>query len=165
MVASHLLLHGLFFALVVNGYLFVLMLATSPRVWGYADYPPAIKRKVLPQTRNEKLLATIVGLPWLLFVLGFPIFSTYELKAKLGNEISLGMAFLNLLVLTLLATLGDLLVLDWLVISKITPKFVIIAGTDEKDYKDFSHHFKGHAKAGVVQILLCLIIAGVVSYF
>lgn len=157
--------HGLFYAGIVTGYLLLLMITTSPRVWGYSDYSQAIKDKVPLQTKREKLLATIVGLPWFLFVLGFPIFSTYVLKSKLGNEIPFWMAFLNLFLLVLLATLGDLLILDWLVVSKITPKFVIIPGTVKEDYKDFSHHFKGHAKAAVVQILICLIIAGIVWYF
>lgn len=165
MVIVHLMTHGLFYAVIVTGYLFLLMITISARVWGYADYSKAIKNKVPRQTKREKLLATIVGLPWLLFALGFPIFSTYVLKSKLGNEIPFWMAFLNVFVLVLLATLGDLLILDWLVISKITPKFVIIPGTVEEDYKDFSHHFKAHAKAAVVQILICLIIAGIVWYF
>lgn len=165
MAIAHLITHGLFFAVIVTSYLFVLMITTSPRVWGYADYSEAIKNKVPPQTKREKLLATIVALPWLMFVLAFPIFSTYVLKSKLGNEVPFWIAFLNLFVLFLLASVGDLVILDWLVISKITPKFVIMPGTVEEDYKDFSHHFKGHAKAAVVQIPICLIIAGIVSYF
>ena len=45
------------------------------------------------------------------------------------------------------ANMGDLFFLDWLIVSKITPKFVIIPGSEAEDYKDFSHHYKGHAKA------------------
>ena len=164
MIISHLLTQGLLYMISATGYLFIFMRTTSPRVWGYTDYPEAIKKKVAPQTKKEKLLAIIVGVPWLLFVLGFPIVSTYLLKAKLGNEIPFWVAFLNLFVLILLLTIGDLVILDWLVISKLTPKFVIIPGTVEEDYKDFSHHYKGHAKAAIIQILLCLIIAGIVSY-
>jgi hypothetical protein len=165
MVIAHLITHGLFYAGVVTVSLFLLMITMNPRVWGYADYSEAIKNKVPPQTRREKLLATTVAVPWLIFTLGFPIVSTCMLDTKLGNEIPFWIAFLNLFVLFLLATAGDLVILDWLVISKITPKFVIIPGTVEEDYKDFSHHFKGHAKAGVVQILICLIIAGIIWYF
>ena len=53
MVIQHLMSHGLFYALFVNLYLFILMISTSPRVWGYADYPQVVKDKVLPQTRRE----------------------------------------------------------------------------------------------------------------
>jgi len=124
-----------------------------------------VKHKVPPQTQREKLMAAVIGLPWFIFVLGFPIFSTYVLKSKLGNEIPFVTAFLNSLVLFLLATVGDLVILDWLIVSKITPKFVIIPGSERADYKDFSHHYKAHAKALAGLILVCLIIAGIVWYF
>jgi len=69
------------------------------------------------------------------------------------------------LALVFLATLGDLLVLDWLIVSKITPKFVIIPGTDKVDYKDFSHHYKAHARAAIALVLLSLLFAGIVWFF
>ena len=53
MIVEHLITHGLIFALVANGYLFLVMLLTSPRVWGYNDYPQVIKNKVPPQTKRE----------------------------------------------------------------------------------------------------------------
>ena len=165
MVVTHLITHGLFFAVVFNGYLLLVMALTSPRVWGYTDYPDVVKHKVPPQTQREKLLAAVIGLPWFIFVVGFPIFSTYVLKSKLGDEIPFMTAFLNSLVLFLLATVGDLVILDWLIVSKITPKFVIIPGSERADYKDFSHHYKAHAKALAGLILVCLIIAGIVWYF
>lgn len=164
MIVEHLLTHGLLYALVVTGYLFVMMVTTSPRIWGYNDYSQAIKDKVPPQTKKEKSLAALIGMPWFVFTLGFPIYSTLALKAKLSNDISMWMAFLNLSVLFLLATVGDLLILDWLIVSKITPKFVIIPGTKKEDYKDFSHHFKGHAKALVVIVPIFLALAGIISY-
>jgi hypothetical protein len=156
------LTHGLFYALTVNLYLLLMMVATSPRVWGYADYSDEIKAKVPPQTPQEKRLALLIGLPWFIFTFGFPIYSTFALKANLGGEIPYWAAFLNVLVLVLLATLGDLVVLDWLIISKITPAFVIIPGTDVTDYKDFSHHFKGHARAVVPLLVVSVVISLIV---
>jgi hypothetical protein len=162
MIATHLITHGLLFALVVDGYLLLVMILTSPRIWGYNDYPEVIKNKVPPQTKSEKRLATLIGVPWFIFVVGFPVFSTYALKSQLGNEIPFLIAFLNVFVLLLLATLGDLVILDWLIVSKITPKFVIIPGSEAADYKDFSHHYKAHAKATLGLILVCVILAGIV---
>jgi len=162
MVLVHVMTHGLFYGVIVTGYLFLVMITVSPRVWGYHDYSDNIKKKVPPQTKEEKKKAWIIGLPWLVFVPGFPIFSTFMLKAKLGGEISFSTALLNVLVLIFAGTLGDLVLLDWIVVSRITPKFVIIPGTVKDDYKDFSHHYKAHAKAIIPLILLCLIIAGIV---
>ncbi len=154
------LTHGLIYGAAITGYLFVFMITFSPRVWGYKDYSEAVKKKVAPQTRRERMLAAIIGLPWIVFVLGFPIYSTFVLKAKLGAQISFLRAFLHIIVLFMFSTLGDLVLLDWLVISKITPKFVVIPGTVKEDYKDFSHHFRGHAKAIIPMIILAVIMAG-----
>jgi len=163
MVLAHIAMHGLFYGIVVTGYLFLFMITFSPRVWGYKDYPDIVKRKVPPQTGKEKTLAAIVGLPWLVFVAGFPVLSTFALKSKLGGQISFATALLNVLIMFLFATLGDLVLIDWIVISKITPRFVIIPGSTKEDYKDFSHHHKGHAKAAIPMIILGLIIAGLAS--
>jgi len=163
MIIEHFLTHGLLFAVIVTGYLFVMMISTSPRVWGYNDYPQSIKDKVSPQTKSERRLAILVSLPWFIFAFGFPIYSTLILKVKLSNDISVWMAFLNLLVLFLFATIGDLVILDWLIVSKITPKFVVIPGSEKQDYKDFSHHFKGHMKSLIVIIPILLIVATTIS--
>jgi len=164
MILSHFIAHSLLYSGVVTGYLFILMIAINPRVWGYNDYPQVIKDKVPPQTKKEKKLAIIIALPWFIFTLGFPIYSTLILKAKLSNDISLWVAFLNLLLLYIMATVGDLFILDWLIISKITPSFVIIPGSEKEDYKDFSHHFKGHAKASIAIIPVFLVIAAIISF-
>lgn len=163
MIAEHLLTHGLLYGIIVTGYLFLMMISTSPRVWGYNDYPRSIKDKVPPQTKSERRLALLTGLPWLIFTFGFPIYSTLVLKTKLTNDISIWMAFLNLLVLFLFLTLGDLVILDWLIITRITPKFVIIPGSEKQDYKDFSHHIKAHARSLLVIIPLFLVIAALIS--
>ena len=86
------------------------------------------------------------------------------LKAKLAGDISLIQAFLNLLPLVAVANVGDMVILDWLIISKITPRFVIIPGTDVTDYKDFSHHYKAHARSAIILIPLCFITAAVITY-
>jgi hypothetical protein len=164
MVMSYVLKHGLFFAAVGTGYIFLLMISTSPRIWGYSDYPPVVKNKVPAQTKREKLLAAVLGLPWFVFVLGFPVWSTYSLKSKLGGEIPFWTAFLNLFVMFLLFTIGDLVILDWLVISRITPTFVIIPGSEAADYKDFSHHYRAHAKAAVIIVFIVLALARVAAF-
>ena len=164
MIAEHLIKHGLFYSLMVTGSLFLMMVTLSPRVWGYSDYSQEIKNKVPPQTTKEKRQALIIAVPWLIFVLGFPIYSTMLLKSKLSNEIPIFTAFLNLFLMYLLVTIGDLVILDWLIISKITPGFVIIPGTEKEDYKDLSHHYKGHAVATAVLTPILFIAAAAISW-
>jgi len=141
------------------------MLFTNPRVWGYSDYSESIKAKVPPQTKQEKRLAILIAVPWLLFSAGFPIYSTFVLKSKFGGEIPFWLAFLNVFVLVFLVVLGDLVILDWLIVSKFTPEFVIIPGTEEADYKDFSHHYKAHGRAALPLVLVCIVLAVIVWNF
>lgn len=159
MLTTTTMLHGLIFGLIFNGYIFLMMITTSPRVWGYQDYSERVKAKVPPQTRRERTTAGLFGIPFMAIVLGFPAYSLNALKASLGGEVSFTVAFVHLVVLAACAFLGDLVVLDWLIISKITPDFVIIPGSTEEDYKDFSHHFRGHARASVILVVLCGIVA------
>lgn len=161
---AYMLSHGLLYILIGTGYLFLIMLTLSPRVWGYQDYSDAIKAKVPPQTQKERVFARIVGVPWVVFMFGFPLVSTYLLKAQLGGEITFEMAFLNVFILSCFLVIGDLVILDWLLISQITPCFVIIPGTEVEDYKDFSHHYKAHAKATIPLLFLCVVYAAIVVY-
>lgn len=164
LILNHVILHGLFFALIATGYIFLVMVTVGPRVWGYQDYPKAIKQKVPPQTKKERALAWIIGLPWFLFVSGFPVLSTYMLKIELAGEMPFVIGFLNIFVLFLLFDISDLIILDWFIISKITPGFVIIPGTEANDYKNLSYHYKGHVWGTIGLIVLSLLLATIVSF-
>ena len=154
---------SLVFAGIANLYLFLMMITTSPRVWGYSDYPDVVKDKVLPQTRREKWAALTVGLPWIVFLLAYPFFASYRMRAGLGDAFTYAIAFLHFFAMFQLASLVDLVVLDWLIVSRITPSFVIIPGSVEADYKDFSHHYRSHARAFFVITLLALVFAAIVT--
>lgn len=99
----------------------------------------------------------------MIFTFSFPIYSVLRLRANLGGEITFEIAVIHLLVLVLLTSFFDTVVLDWFIISNVTPEFVIIPGSDVEDYKDFSHHYRGHAKATIILIVSCIIIAVVVT--
>ena len=139
------------------------MITTSPRVWGYSDYPDVVKDKVLPPTRGERRAALLIGLPWIAFVLAYPFVASYRMKAGLGDEFTYAIAFLHFFAMFQLASLVDLVVLDWLIVSRITPSFVIIPGSVEADYKNFSHHYRGHARAFFAITLLALAFAAIVT--
>jgi hypothetical protein len=155
---------SLVYAGIANLYLFLMMITTSPRVWGYSDYPDVVKDKVLPPTRKEKRTALMVGLPWIAFVLAYPFVASYRMKAGLGDNFTYGIAFLHFFAMFQLASLVDLVDLYWLIVSRIRPNFVIIPGSVEADYKDFSHHYKGHARAFLAITLLALAFAAIVTY-
>lgn len=162
MVLRHMILHTLTFILVTNGYLLLVMLVTSPRVWGHHDYPEVVRSKVPAQTRGEKAVGVILGLPWMLFVLGFPVFSTFALRSSLGGEIPFLLAVLHPLILFELTNVVEVIVLDWFIVSWLTFSFVVTPGTVNEDYKDMSHHYMGHVRAAVIFFPISLIIGAVV---
>ena len=165
MILRAVVIDSLVFAGAANLYLFLMMITTSPRVWGYSDYPPVVKDKVLPRTRKEKRTALVMGLPWIAFFLAYPLVASYRMKAGLGGELTYAVAFVHLFAMLQLAALVDLVILDWLIISRITPGFVIIPGSVEADYKNFSHHYRGHAWAALAITLLALAFAAIVVHF
>jgi hypothetical protein len=141
------------------------MITLSPRIWGYTDYPEIVKRKVLPQTRRERTIAGIVSIPFIVFVIVYPSYSVLAYKDRLGGAITFNDAFVHLLIMVMFITIGDLVILDWLIINKITPSFVVIPGSEVEDYKDFSHHYRGHLRATIIMIVLCAAVAVVVSRY
>ena len=164
MLLNYSITQGLIFALLFNGYLLLMMVSFSPRIWGYSDYSEEIKAKVPSQTRQERRTAVILSLPFFILAFGLPIYSLWALKGQLGGDLPFVTAFTHLLVIFIIGTFGDLVILDWLIVSRITPKFVIIPGTSEEDYKDFSHHYWGHLWATIPMVMLCAVVAAIASY-
>ncbi len=141
------------------------MVTFNPRIWGYQDYPDRVKEKVAPQSRKERGIAGLISFPWFLFLLAYPLISTVLLERDLGGDIRFEVAFLNIFFMVFLFFLVDLVLLDWLIISKITPNFVIIEGTTSDDYKDFSSHYKGHFFAFLPLIFVCGLLALLIVIF
>jgi len=140
-----------------------MMMTFDPIVWGYSDYPERVKHKVREPSSDERKIGLIVSIPFLLFTLLFPIYSVLRLRTMFGGSILFLDAFVHLLVLAAFASFGDLVLIDWLLISKITPGFVIIEGSEAADYKDFRHHYVGHVYASVVIFFLCAFVAYIIS--
>jgi hypothetical protein len=164
MVFEQIVVNSFIYTAIGAGYLLIFMVTFNPRIWGYQDYPERIKENVHPQTRRERVIAGLVGLPWFIFILAYPLISTRSLKKALGGELAFGIAFSNMFFMIFLFFLVDLVILDWLIISKITPKFVIIDGTKPEDYKDFSHHYKGHLIASLPLTLICVICSAIFAF-
>ncbi|MFW9914172.1 MAG: hypothetical protein ACFFGZ_01055 [Candidatus Thorarchaeota archaeon] len=159
MPLEKMVINSLFYTLLGAGYLLLVMVMVNPRIWGYQDYPDRIKEKVSPQTRKERALAGLISVPWVLFMLAYPVMATALLERELDGDLPFAVAFLNIFFMVFIFFLVDVVVLDWLIISKITPKFVIIDGTTAADYKDFSHHYKSHAIAAIPLTGFCALLA------
>jgi len=144
--------------------LLIVSLRLNPRIW-LQDYPEDIQNKVPPKTEQEKRLSLIFGIPFLVLLAAVPFISTLALKRQDGGDVSFLQLFMNALGVAFAFNLVDLLLLDWLMFCTITPKFVVIPGTEGMEgYKDYSYHFKASMIGTILSVVAGLVIAGIVSF-
>ncbi len=166
----YILINGIFFAIILTLYLLFIMIRYSPRIWGFSDYPKAITEKVPSQTKEEKKKAKSIYIFFLLIGLGFPIISTIVLENILyKGKIDFLTAFLNIFIIIMFGNIADLIILDIMIVGTLTPKFVIIPGTEDmkdKEYRDFRiTHTITHIKGTIILILLSILIAIIMWIF
>lgn len=153
----------LFYALMLSVLFSAVLLAmglVNPRLM-LQDYPKDIQAAVPPKTAAEKRQTAFWGLPFWLFLLGFPTLAA--LSAKTAHEGFWGI-FLTAFGVSFLANVVDWLILDWLVFCTITPKFVVLPGTEGMaGYKNYAIHFRGFLIGTVISVVLGFIIASIVS--
>jgi hypothetical protein len=139
----------------------VLSLWVNPRIFLH-DYPPKIQEKVPPKTEAERRLSYVFGVPFMLLLLLGSFFSTLSLKAQ-GNA-QFWELWLNATGVVYVFNVVDWLILDWLMFCTLTPRFVVIPGSEGMaEYKDYGFHFRGFLHGTVYSGLGGLIIAGVVA--
>jgi len=129
-------------------------LRANPRIW-LNDFPPDIRKAVPPKTDAEKRQSLAWGLPFLAILLGGPLVSTALLERQSGGCATFGALFLNGFGVALFFNVVDLLIVDWLVLCRFTPHFLVIPGTEgNAGYKDYGHHFRGFIIGTAMSALL-----------
>jgi hypothetical protein len=95
-----------------------------------------------------------MGLPLILVVITVPLYPTWLVKQQNEGVLTYGMAFVSIFGVWLIPFLFDLIVLDILMFSWWTPKFVILPGMEEMSgYKNYNSHLKAHAKGSASLIV------------
>lgn len=163
MSLNRLLLDAGLYALLASIYL-LLMLRLNPRLF-LQDYPPAIQERVPPKTVQEKWLALLIGLPFLLLLMAGPWLSTLALDRRLGGQVSFLELFLNALGVAFAFNLADWLILDWAIFCAWTPRFLVIPGTEGMPaYKDYGYHFRGFVIGAGFSLIYALFVSGLIAW-
>ena len=124
------------------------------------DYPASIQAAVPPKSAEERRMALIVGVPFLALLLLFPAWSSWTLPMPDGRLPTFGALFVNGFVVASTFNVADWLILDWLVFCTLTPRFVVIPGTEGMPaYKDYYFHFRGFLIGTVLSLALALVTA------
>lgn len=134
-------------------------LRANPRIW-LNDFPPDIRRAVPPKTDAEKRQSTLWGIPFLAVLLGGPLLSTV-LLGRTEPGATFGRLFFHAFTVAFVFNLVDLLLIDWLVLCALTPRSLVIPGTEGMaGYKDYGHHFRGFLVGTVFSVVVGLMAAG-----
>jgi hypothetical protein len=155
------LLDGMILTILASIYI-IITLKYNPRIW-LQDYPKDIQNMVPPKTGREKRLSLILGIPFIILLLGVPFLSTLAMGLRSRGDVGFIPLFVNAFSVTFVFNIIDWLVLDWLMFCTITPRFVVIPGTEgAAGYKNYFFHFRGFLIGTLLSIVGGLIIAGIV---
>lgn len=134
----------------------------NPR-FALKDLPRDIRESAPPLTRRETLQASVFFLLFLALLVGIPVLSALGLEAEAGAGVSFGALFIHILGVLLVFFVVDLVVLDWLIYCTITPRRLVIPGTEGMaGYKDYGHHLRAHARGAIWLLIGSLLLAAIV---
>ena len=126
------------------------------------DYPKDIQEKhTIPepsasQKHHAKLFQVIASLVIIgtVFIFGLLQFRS----TRTGFPI----IFLFTLIVVFTWNVVDLLLMDWIIVCTVTPKWIVLPGTEGcTGYKDYGFHFKGFLIGCVYSSLMALIVSGI----
>lgn len=127
------------------------------------DLPKDIQDVTPPLSKKEKLQALAFGIPFFALVVLVPLLSGISLEAPAGGRVPFLVLFLHIFGVVFVFNVVDFLILDCLIYCTITPKFVIIPGTEGlAGYKDYGHQARAHLRGTALQAAFALLLAGVV---
>jgi hypothetical protein len=147
---------------VLTSLIFLSSVLFNPR-FARNDLPQDIRERVPPLTKREKLHAVAFLLPAMALTIGIPLALALSLRREYGSAISFLSLTGHILAVLLMANVFELLVVDWLVFCTLTPKRLVIPGTEGMaGYRDYLHQLKSHVRGALAMVLLSLVLAGVV---
>lgn len=117
-----------------------------------SSYPPDIRARYGSMRSEVQRQARAAGLVLMAALLGVIAGGLLHLHARAGLE--WGRTFLFLLIMLQTWNLIDLLILDWLVLMTLRPRFMILPGTEGMaGYRDYRYHW-GKFLRGILLITL-----------
>jgi hypothetical protein len=138
--------HALEFGLVLSAVLFVallLVLRANPEIM-LKDFPPDIQAKWGPMTEHAKHQRVLVAILLLIIILGVVAGSINSLPGLAAGNVTFATALVHFLVMFGTFSLLDWLVLDWLIIVRWQPSFIVLPGTEGMaGYSNYWFHFRG----------------------
>jgi hypothetical protein len=155
-------LYGIVFSLLFSALLLV-MVRINPEMM-LNDYPPDIKARYGPASEKTKQQRKPFIILFFLIMFGVPLLSILRLDQMVAGFPSFLEVFVNIFTLFLVFNIVDLLILDLLIFCAITPKFIVLPGTEGMaGYKDYGFHFRGFLIGCAICLVSGLVFAGIAT--
>jgi hypothetical protein len=155
---KHLLLNGS----VINGGVAATVFSSlyvNPMIWVH-DAPADIREKAGPKNAKTKWQTMLFGIPFMLILFGGIVHSNLQLKRQREGNLPFKLAFWQAYGLLLYFWLFDLVIIDWLCLLTLKPKFALIPGTEGlAGNDDYAFHLRESWPALPGMIIPALIIA------
>lgn len=153
-ILSTILIFGIPASLLLSAIIFA-MSWVNPRLM-LRSYPKDVKAAVPPQTPAEKRQTFYWGIPFWLGLLGFPLAAALSVKTLHSSPFEI---FLSAAGVLFLFNLVYWLILDWFIVCTITPRFMVLPGTEGMvGYKNYGMHFRGFLIGTVLAVVIGLLI-------
>jgi len=158
--------HALLYGVILSGVLFTLIMGVvwiNPEIM-LKDYPLDIQARYGPMSERTKRQRIPVAILVLVVMIGIVTLSFQGLGTNPQGDLSFITAFVHLFVMFSVFNLLDWLVLDWLIVVTIRPKFIILPGTEGlAGYEDYGFHFRGFLIGTVITSVASLLVAAIVA--
>ncbi|MFC4588823.1 hypothetical protein [Sphaerisporangium corydalis] len=114
------------------------------------DYPPAIAERYGPKSPRGRSVTRVAGVLLAAGVLALLTAAMAGLPT-IAPGAGFGTALVYATIIWQSFNLFDLVVLDWLIVVRWRPAFVVLPGTEGMDaYDDMGHHLRGYVKGVVI---------------
>ena len=157
--------HGLFYGAIVTAMMTVFIFASlyyNPEMWLH-DAPPEVQAKFGPMSAKAKRQRLLWATPMCTALIALLIWSIVQLRPIIGGELPFIPVFLSLWVMLMTFNLWDLLIIDWLIVVAIQPKWIIIPGSEGMAaYNDYGFHLRAFCKGTLGIVIASALIAGLV---
>jgi hypothetical protein len=155
-------IYGMVFSLLISSLLLV-MIKINPE--GLLDgLPTEIKARYGPVSEKTQRIRKPFSILFLLIMIGVPLLAIRRYDLMTGGAPTFVDIFIISFTIFMVFNVVDLIILDWLVICTITPKFIVLPGTEGMaGYKDYGFHFRGFLKGCVICLVSGLVFAGIAT--
>ena len=137
-------------------------LAYNPRLW-LNDAPPRVRALAPPLTPDEQRARLVTGVLFLVILIAVSAWSAARLYARHAAAPPFAMVFAHFVAVFFLFNLFDLVVIDWLIVLIVRPRFLTRLSVPDLSYEEtvggYGYHFRAFIKGIAVITVFSLIAA------